>query len=272
MRVEACCQALLSEILPHVDPQQQGHCIDVGVGTFAFYCERFAQLGFPTIAVEPMPIDQLKQRCQKHKIRLIEACLSDRTGSQTLYSGRFARFGNLNFNSLDADWFGSSAQAKEVPTYTLAEFLRVTNVTSITCLKLDIEGWEPKVLGQLPNLAIAARPKLVMFEYGGGSPRHRQKKGWSPKFLAGTMQCLEALQHCGYGFSIMVDFASDAQVRCFDLQAVSLNPDEIFATNAVYGNIISFYGCDYDEAAIAQTAAKWQGGLFNWIGEKLFAR
>lgn len=272
MRVEACCQALLSEILPQIDPQRQGYCLDVGVGTFAFYCEQFAQLGFPTIAVEPMPVAKLKQRCQQNAIQLVEACLSDRTGQQTLYAGRFARFGNHNFNSLDASWFGSSAQAKEVPTYDLAEFLRVTNATPITCLKLDIEGWEPKVLQQLPSLAVSDRPQLIMFEYGGGSPRHQQQKGWSPKFLAGTMQCLEALQQCGYGFSVMVDYASDAQVRCFDLQTLTLEPDQVFAPNAIYGNIISFYGCDYDVAAIEQIAKPWRGGLFNWIGATLFAR
>ena len=57
MKVEDCCQALLAQILPTVDPQRQGICIDVGVGTFAFYCELFAQLGFetlPSFVVGPM--------------------------------------------------------------------------------------------------------------------------------------------------------------------------------------------------------------------------
>ena len=38
MRVEACCQSLLAEILPEIDPKKEGYCIDVGAGTFAFYC------------------------------------------------------------------------------------------------------------------------------------------------------------------------------------------------------------------------------------------
>ena len=56
MRVEACCQAVLTDLLPKIDPQRLGKCLDVGVGTFAFYCQKFAELGFEAIAVEPLPI------------------------------------------------------------------------------------------------------------------------------------------------------------------------------------------------------------------------
>lgn len=58
MNVEECCQALLAYTLSIVAQQRSHTCIDVGVGTFAFYCKLFAQLGFPTLAVEPLPIDE----------------------------------------------------------------------------------------------------------------------------------------------------------------------------------------------------------------------
>ena len=51
MRVEACCQAVLTDLLPKIDPQRLGKCLDVGVGTFAFYCQQFAELGFEAIEV-----------------------------------------------------------------------------------------------------------------------------------------------------------------------------------------------------------------------------
>jgi uncharacterized UPF0146 family protein len=51
VRVEACCQALLEQILPAIDREKTGICLDVGVGTFAFYCKRFARLGFETVAI-----------------------------------------------------------------------------------------------------------------------------------------------------------------------------------------------------------------------------
>ena len=44
MRVEPCCQSVLANILPVVDSKKEGICIDVGVGTFAFYCEMFGKL------------------------------------------------------------------------------------------------------------------------------------------------------------------------------------------------------------------------------------
>ena len=122
MRVEACCQALLKQILPDLDPQRGGLCFDIGVGTFAFYCQLFAQLGFTSIAVEPLPTKKLRALCQHYHIPLIEQCLSDRVGTQTLHMGEFARFVNSNFNSLAPDWFGASGNTCQVLTLDLICF------------------------------------------------------------------------------------------------------------------------------------------------------
>ena len=271
MRVEACCQALLKHILPEVDPTGEGHCLDVGVGTFAFYCELSAKLGFPTVAVEPLPIKALRRLCDRYSIQLVEACLSDHTGTQTMYMGQFARFANRNFNSLEAKWFGSSPQTKQVKTLDLRELLRITDIQKLTYLKLDIEGWEPIVIQQLLDLPPAQLPILTMFEYGGGGPRHRGGKGWSPAFLDGTLTCLKILRQCGYGFSIVIDYAANADIRVLDLQSHSLDPDKLFTPSAIYGNIISFRGCDFSEAAIARIAAPYRGGIVNRLVEKLVA-
>ncbi|MGL5083057.1 MAG: FkbM family methyltransferase [Microcoleaceae cyanobacterium] len=271
MRVEPCCQALLKQILPDIDPNRNGFCLDVGVGTFAFYCELFSQLGFSTFAIEPLPVPKLRRICQRRSIRLLEYCLSDRNGTQPLHVGRFARLSNQNFNSLEAEWFGSSAETKQVPTLDLAELLRMTAASTVTCLKLDIEGWESVVIQQFTDLPPAQLPTLTMFEYGGGGSRHRGSKGWSPKFLQGTMTCLKTLQECGYGFSILIDYAYDAQIKILDLQSLDLDPNAIFAANAIYGNIISFRGCDYSEAIIQRISEPYKGGWMNWLEEKLVA-
>ena len=68
MHVEECSQALLKQILPEVDSNRSGLAIDIGVGTFAFYCQLFDQLRFPTIAVEPLPNKQLRQLCRYRQI------------------------------------------------------------------------------------------------------------------------------------------------------------------------------------------------------------
>ena len=269
MRVEACCQHLLKDILPSVDPQRKGVCIDVGVGNFAFYCDLFSQLGFSTIAIEPSPSGKLRRICQRNSIQLLECCLSDQNGTQTLHLGRFARLANTNFNSLESEWFASSQNTKQVSTINLSQLINLTETVNITCLKLDIEGWESVVIKQLAALPVSQLPKIIMFEYGGGSRRYEGKKGWLPKFLQGTMSCLETLKQCGYGFSIMIDYAPNAKAELFDLQEIPLNPDLIFPTDAVYGNIIAFCGGSYSKSAIAQITYPYHGKWLNRLMARL---
>jgi len=269
MRVEACCTELLRQMLPTLDPQREGVCIDVGVGTFAFYCEMFAQLGFRSVAVEPLPVAKLRRLCAQYPIQLIESCLSDQTGTQPFYAGEFARIGNANFNSLAPDWFGSSQNTQLVPTLSLPDLLGAIAPPAITCLKLDIEGWESVVIQQLADLPAAQLPKVTMFEYGGGANQQAGTKGWSPEFLAGTLRCLTTLQQRGYGQSIMVDYSHGTQARIFDLQAQDLSTTDLFPPEAVYGNIISLQGCHFSEAAIAQICSRYAGGVVNWFISKL---
>ncbi|MEO1068170.1 MAG: FkbM family methyltransferase [Cyanobacteria bacterium J06638_6] len=269
MRVEACCQALLEQLLPDLDPQRQGFCIDVGVGTFAFYCELFARLGYATVAVEPAPTDKLRALCRQHSIQLIEQCLSDRVGVQTLHMGQFANLANSNFSSLAADWFGASTETRQVATLDLATLLTQVGATQITAFKLDIEGWEPVVIRQFVDLPVARLPQVVMFEYGGGGSRQKGKKGWSPKFLAGTLDCLYQLQQRGYGFSVMVDYASGTGAKVFNLQSLNLAQDIPFYANGVYGNILCFQKQHFSVTQIQHVCAPFGGGLANWLVSKV---
>ncbi|NJL45621.1 MAG: methyltransferase [Leptolyngbyaceae cyanobacterium SM2_3_12] len=269
MRVEACCQALLKQILPTLDPKRTGLCVDVGVGTFAFYCELFAQMGFTTVAMEPCPTDKLLNICQRYPIQLIQQCLSNQVGTQTLHMGQFAKVANSNFSSLAPDWFGASGVTRQVKTLDLRSLLAILPAAPITCFKLDIEGWEPMVIQQFSDLPGEQLPKLVMFEYGGGGALKTGAKGWSPRFLNGTMDCLKTLQKRGYGLSIMVDYAAGTPAKVFDLQGVSLGQDNLFYPNAVYGNILTFYDCSYPVPLIEEICAPYRGGLVNWLVGKL---
>lgn len=265
MRVEACCQELLEQLLPDIDPHRQGLCIDVGVGTFAFYCELFARLGFTTVAIEPSPTNKLRIVCGQYPIQLIEQCLSDRVGIQTLHMGKFANLANSNFSSLAADWFGASTTTRQVPTLDLATLLRQVKANQITAFKLDIEGWEPVIIQQFVDLPVELLPRVVMFEYGGGGSRQKGEKGWSPKFLMGTFDCLRSLQKRGYGFSIMVDYASGTQVKVFDLQTLDLEEESPFYPNGIYGNILSFYQSSYPIDLIEKICEPYNGGAINWL-------
>jgi len=271
MRVEACCQELLRYVLPILDPQRTGVCFDVGVGTFALYCELFAEQGFATVAVEPLPTPKLRKICQQYSIRLFEQCLSDCLGTQTLHLGRFAGVANSNFSSLDPDWFGVSDFTQPVATTDLTSLLNLVGEYPIACFKLDIEGWEPVVIRQFRTLPTAQLPSLVMFEYGGGGNRRQNLKGWSPKHLDGTMSCLRTLQDLGYGQSIMIDYASGTTASLFDLQAVDLSKDALFPVHSVYGNILSFYQFSLDQARVDAICAPYQYGLVNWLVGKLIS-
>ncbi|WP_071517437.1 FkbM family methyltransferase [Geitlerinema sp. PCC 9228] len=272
MHVEPCCQALLNHFLPKLDPKRSGICIDVGVGTFAFYCEKFARLGFQTWVVEPLPVRQLRSRCQQHQISLIEACLSDRDGRQPLYMGKFAGQANSNFSSLSADWFGSSSTTKIVETLSLPSLFARIQSKELTCLKMDVEGWESTIIAQLSDLPRSLLPKVIMFEYGGGSNRQTGNRGWSSKYIQGTMQCLDVLKSCGYGTSILVDMVSRSQERVFHLQKDRLTPDSIFYENAVYGNIISFLDFEESLDEISEICRPYYNNTFIfWIETKVQA-
>lgn len=265
MRVEACCQALLRALLPQIDPQHQGLCLDVGVGTFAFYCDLFAQLGFPTVAVEPLPTDKLKALCQRQPIQLLELCLSDQVGTQTLHLGEFAKVANSNFSSLSQDWFGASGNSQPVDTLDLATLLDRVSARQITAFKLDIEGWEPVVIRQFDALPDALLPELVMFEYGGGGRYDQGTQGWSEPFLAGTLDCLTILQRLGYDFTIMVDYAPGSRPKLFQLQGIDLERDRPFYPHSVYGNFICLRRHQFSDDEIQSICAPYRGGLVNWL-------
>ena len=257
MRVEACCQRILSYVLPLVDEKREGICIDVGVGTFAFYCEMFSMLGFKTIAVEPLPVEGVRVLCQYDDITLIEACLSDVTGTQTIHLGNVAAGWDSNYASLEPDWFGVSTETREVQSLTLSKLLLNLNAQKVTCLKLDIEGTESTVITKFGELPKAWLPNVVMFEYGGGDYKEKGQYGWSPKFIKATMECLKSLNDCGYGFCIMIDNALNTKAKIFDLQSLILEPDSIFYQNGGYGNIIAFRDFNLPEEVLTKLCAPY---------------
>ena len=232
MDVEPCCQELLARILPSLDQEKEGICIEIGVGTFAFYCEVFARQGFTTFAVEPLPVDHLKQLCNHLHINLIESCISDVNGTQTLYIGNFKGSENLNLCSLVPDWWGASTEAIEVASTTLTQLLTNINAENITCLKIDVEGAELTILQQLTELSPSLLPKVIMFEYGGGDTKESSSKGWAPKFLQATKDCLKILKSCGYSFSILIDAEESAEEMIFDLQATDIDKGTIFSSTS----------------------------------------
>ena len=250
MHVEECCQALLNEILPEVDSDRTGLAIDIGVGTFAFYCQLFDQLKFKTIAVEPLPNNQLKQLCKHRDIQLLESCISEVDGTVDLYIGSYNGEENLNLNSLRPDWWGSTATAKQVQSMTLSKLLQEIVATNITCMKIDVEGMELSIIQQFSQLTESLLPKVLMFEYGGGGTQEDGQGGWSTELLNATLKSLEILRSLGYGQAILVDLAPDSQEQVVDLQSEKTST-VLFPPQSIYGNIIALRGVQYPEPKIA---------------------
>lgn len=240
MHVEKCSQALLINTLPRIDKSRNGICIEVGVGTFAFYCELFARTGFPAVAVEPLPAKKLINICQLFNIRLIRACVSDKDGMDSLYIGTFKGSENVNLSSLRSDWWGASSKSIEVPTITVNMLLKEVNVGSITCLKLDIEGMEPVVIKQLQDISPSQLPSIVMFEYGGGAARQTNQSGWSEVYLKGSVECFRILKRLNYKQAIMVDSSPQSKEQIINLNKVDISSESLFQPFSNYGNVICF--------------------------------
>jgi|WetSurMetagenome_2_1015567.scaffolds.fasta_scaffold189568_2 FkbM family methyltransferase len=240
MHVEESCQALLHYVLPKIDRSRKGLCIDVGVGTFALYCEIFARTGFDTVAVEPLPTPAITKTCHSRGITLIKSCVYDNDGTQTMYKGAYNDSENLNLSSIRSDWWGSSSNSVQVRSMTLDTLLKSINAHFITCLKLDVEGVESVIIKQLHQVHASLLPAVVVFEYGGGSSRLDGKAGWSETGINETLSCFNMLKDLGYRTTILVDSMQDSTERVIDMAEVNVLPDILFHPRSVYGNAICF--------------------------------
>lgn len=259
MLVELCCQALLSRMLPLVDPKRTGLTIDIGVGTGDFYFQLFNQLKFKTIAVEPLPTDQVRQLCIDSNIKLIESCISDIDGPVSIYVGKDENNEeNYNRSSMRSDWFGSSKNARQVVSMSLPNLLIKLNICEVTCLKIDVEGMELAIIKQLKDLEETLIPKLLMFEYGGGGERESNQGGWSQEIIEGTMQSIEIVRQLGYEKLILVDLAPNTEARLLSLKTLALEPTAIFPDNSIYGNIIALRDIHYSKSQIAAICRPYQ--------------
>jgi len=241
MHVEECCQALLHFVLPRIDKKRKGLCIDVGVGTFALYCEIFARTGFDTVAVEPLPTTEVENICNSLGILLIKSCVYDSDKTQTMYTGTFNGVENINLSSLRPDWWGSSSTSVQVQSMKLDTLLKKLDANYITCFKLDVEGVESVIIEQLKHVHTSLLPSVVVFEYGGGGSRQDGRAGWSEAGISETLSCFRMLQDMHYSTTILVDSMPDSKERIIDLANINILPDILFDPKSIYGNAICFH-------------------------------
>ncbi|MFA4849421.1 MAG: FkbM family methyltransferase [Methanoregula sp.] len=240
MHVEECSLALLHYYLPEIDKLRRGFGVDIGVGNFDFYCELFARIGFDTVAVEPLPTPELVRVCKILNINLIQSCVSDVDGTNTLFIGTFNGSENRNLSSLRPDWWGASSQVVQVRSITVDTLLKTIDAGSITCMKLDVEGVESIIIQQLQDIPDSLLPQVVVFEYGGGGTRENGEGSWSENGINNMIECFRILKKLHYRTSIRLDSASDSHAQIFDLNEVDLDPETLFSPQSIYGNVICF--------------------------------
>lgn len=266
MLVELACQALLRHIVPEVDRKRLGLTIDIGAGTCDFYFQLFERLKFKTIAVEPLPTEQVRQLCRERNIKLIESCISDIDGLVWIYIGKDENNQeNTNTNSMRSDWLVNPENAIQVPSMSLINLLSDIEADKVTCLKMDVEGMELALIQQIHNFPKTLIPKVLMFEYGGGGTRESGKGGWSKEILEGTIKSLEIIRNLGYDQIILVDLAANTSARSLYLKSLKLEATEIFPPFNIYGNIIALRNAYYSENKIAAICKPYQGDRFQEI-------
>lgn len=256
MKYEACSRHLLTTFATILDPNRQGAAIEIGVGTQEYYFVDFVKRGFPTLAVEPMPTDDLVRSCQQFQVPLEAAAISDKDGPVTLYLGEYEGDRNINLNSLNPDWWGVATQGKErldldiaspglsetssprvqVPSFTLKSLLQKWAIERVSILKLDTEGSELAIIQGLREIAPAQLPDIVQFEYGGGGSRQSQQGGWTMKYFNSAIASLEILKSLGYQWILLIDWHLPV-VKSFSIAEIE-NFAEIFHPISHVGNAI----------------------------------
>lgn len=166
-----------------------GICIDVGIGEQDFYFEWFANMGYRTIAVDPVANDYVKRLCEQSKVTLYRVALGRGSGVDTLH---YSHDGQIR--SLSAVWGNDSAT--EVMTTSLPELWTMLGEPPIAALKLDIEGMEPIILQQLPDIDTV--PCVLAFEIGGLYPFSTGAGRWQDDAWIEVMEAITTLWELGY--------------------------------------------------------------------------
>jgi len=236
MNIDLGTDLLTKSLLQRLDPNHTGAFVEVGLGTSCFSFAWAAPEGFHCYAVEPLPSEVLTQACRTHHVSLTVAAVTEQHGEIPIYVGRLGGRTFTDTSSLNPNWWGCGTERRMVPTLSLGDFFAGQQIACCSLLKVDTEGTERDVLGGLTLLAEKQRPKIIVFEYGGGGLKCARQKGWTDEFFANTLQCVELLRGLGYRRGFLIEYAS-AGPRFVELEA-GVSPADLFPENAHVGNFL----------------------------------
>jgi FkbM family methyltransferase len=159
-----------------------GTFVDVGanVGTFALVMARHVGPAGKVIAIEPHPLTfarlSFNHAASKAKqVRLVQAAAGDSDGELMIESGG----GNLGATHVVTG--AASVDAIKVPSLRLLRILDEAGVTQVDSLKIDVEGFEDRVLiGFFRDAPQALWPRAVVIE-------HLSQNQWQQDCIAGMV-------------------------------------------------------------------------------------
>lgn len=223
--------ALLETLLPRVDPERKGTFVEIGCGTSNFSFVMARALGYKGLATDPILMPQCVTAALYADVHLDPYAITDHDGYVDLYLHKDC---DANFASVLPSWMEGAASIL-APCRKLETWLRDTGTRAIACLKLDVEGAENIILRQLSGLPAVLLPKIVVFEYGGGSNRSEGKGGWTTEHYVNTMECWKLLLQNGY--SLHSRFDSNVGPLAMD-DSVTGGIDAVLPPDAHYGNLV----------------------------------
>lgn len=144
-----------------------GSFVDVGanVGTFALVMAQQVGTNGKVVAIEPHPMTfgrlAFNHAASKTaQVRLVQAAAGDSDGELMIESGG----GNLGATHVVTGT--ASAEAIKVPSLRLTRILDEAGVTEVDALKIDVEGFEDRVLiGFFRDAPQALWPRAVVIEH-----------------------------------------------------------------------------------------------------------
>ncbi|MCP3379146.1 FkbM family methyltransferase [Bradyrhizobium sp. CCGUVB4N] len=147
--------------------QAGGTFVDVGanVGTFALVMARQVGTNGKVVAIEPHPLTfgrlSFNHAASKAtQVRLVQAAAGDSDGELMIESGG----GNLGATHVVTG--PASTDAIKVPSLRLTRILEEAGVTQVDSLKIDVEGFEDRVLiGFFRDAPQALWPRAVVIEH-----------------------------------------------------------------------------------------------------------
>lgn len=230
----------LARLLPAVDSARAGYCIDVGGGTGNWYWLSFDNWRYQTLCIDAQPTQPLITALQQYQVPLLSAALNDTNGLANLHVGRG---GDVNLCGLEPTAWGADSVTIPVSGVTYQGVLRQHGIAKVTCLKLDIEGAEYRVIRSLTSVPADQLPSVLTFEYGGGSSRRDGAWAWTGDGLARLDGIFADLHAMGYTQVAAFDAAQIPQLTAIDYPYRQV-VDALFSDVAEWGNCIAVRNVD----------------------------